>query len=200
MRAFGLMLLVVLFIQSCGQSDCRNVADLESPEKITIVRTESDLFKSQTVGDVIDYFKKYPSLANYFWHRSQYPSDTILAGRTFSLIKHPSTDTVYQESIQAFDAATNVEADLGEAFGRLKQLYPNAKTPKVYTAVSVFYNDLFVSDSVVVLGLDHFIGKDATYAPQDIPEYILQRYTADNIPAIAGRRRRRCGGRRRRRA
>jgi len=77
-----------------------------------------------------------------------------------------------------------IEAQLAEGIGRLKSIYPEAKTPEVYSAVSVFYNDLFVSDSLIILGLDHFIGQEATYAPKDIPQYILKRYDAAHLPAI----------------
>ncbi len=41
-----------------------------------------------------------------------------------------------------------------------------------------------MSDSLIVLGLDHFIGEGATYAPKDIPNYILQRYDRAHLPAI----------------
>jgi len=54
----------------------------------------------------------------------------------------------------------------------------------VYSAVSVFYNDLFISDSLIVVGLDHFIGPTATYAPQDIAAYILKRYDVAHLPSI----------------
>jgi len=178
------MILVVLLIESCGQENCREVVPLETAVDLEISRTEQELFAAESVDDVVAYLKKYPQLAQYFWHNRQYPNDTILAGRIFSQIKHPSVDTVYQESVRAFEKMDEVEADLEEAFGRLKQLYPNAKTPKVYSAVSVFYNDLFISDSLIVLGLDHFIGANATYDPQDIAGYILKRYDRAHLPSI----------------
>jgi len=184
MRALGLMILVVLLIESCGQENCREVAPLETAVDLEINRTEQELFAAESVGGVVAYLKKYPQLAQYFWHNRQYPNDTILAEKIFSQIKHPSVDTVYQESVRAFEKMDEVEADLEEAFGRLKQLYPNAKTPKVYSAVSVFYNDLFISDSLIVLGLDHFIGANATYDPQDIAAYILKRYDRAHLPSI----------------
>ncbi len=184
MRALGLMILIVLLIESCGQEKCRDVAPLETMVDIEIIRTEHELFASKSVEEVIAYLKKYPKLTTYFWHGYDYPNDSILASRIFPQIQHPSVDTVYQESIQAFEKMDEVEEELKEAFGRLKQIYPESKTPKVYSAVSVFYNDLFISDSLIVVGLDHFIGKDATYAPQDIPGYILKRYNKEHMASM----------------
>ena len=184
MRALSLMMLVVFLIESCGQKKCREVEPLESTLDLKVIRTEHELFASKSVEDVTVYLKKYPELATYFWHGYDYPSDSVLASRIFPQIQHPSVDTVYKESVKAFEKMNKVEKDLSEAFGRLKLFYPHAKTPKIYSAVSVFYNDLFISDSLIVLGLDHFIGDDATYEPQDIPDYILARYDKEHLPSI----------------
>ena len=184
MRAIGLMILVVLLIESCGQEKCREVEPIESTLDLKVIRTEQELFASQSVGDVTAYLKKYPQLATYFWHSYDYPSDSVLASRIFPQIQHPSVDTVFQESIRAFEKMNEVEEVLSEAFSRLKYYYPKAETPQVYSAVSVFYNDLFISDSLIVLGLDHFIGDEASYDPQDIPAYILARYDKEHLPSI----------------
>lgn len=184
MRSLGLTMLVLLLLSSCGGEKCREGAPEGTLVDLTIQRTEQELFSSESVEDVTAYLKKYPKLATYFWHNYDYPNDSILAGRIYQQIKHPSVDTVFQESIRAFEQMDGVEEYLEEAFGRLKTIFPEAKTPEVYTAVTVFYNDLFVSDSLIILGIDHFIGKDATYAPQDIPEYILARYDKEHLPSI----------------
>jgi hypothetical protein len=184
MRALGLTMMILLFMTSCGGQKCRDNAPQANPVEIDIIRTEQELINSESLADVIAYFDKYPELATYFWHVDQYPSDTILSGRTFALINQQGVDTVFQESIAAYSDMTSVEEGLEEAFGRLKQLYPEAKTPKVMTAVSVFYNDFYVSDSLIIIGLDHFIGAKAKYAPQDIPAYILSRYDKEHLPSI----------------
>lgn len=184
MRVLSLKVLIVLLIGSCSQEDCREVADLEWTADLKIMRTEHELFSSKSLRDVIDYLEKYPELAYYFWHNHQYPNDSMLAEQIFPQVMHPSVDTVYQESVWAFEDMDALEAEFEEAFGRLRQFYPRAKMPKIYSAVSVFYNDLFISDSLIILGLDHFIGSEATYHPKDIPAYILERYDRTHLPAM----------------
>lgn len=183
-KSFLIILASIMLLVACGQQDCRDNAPEQQTVSIDVVRTEHDLFSAKSARDVKDYLKKYPELAKYFWHNHQYPNDSVLAARIWKQVKHPSVDTVYQESVAAFEDMTAVERQLEEGIGRLKSIYPEAKTPEVYSAVSVFYNDLFVSDSLIILGLDHFIGREATYAPKDIPQYILQRYDAAHLPAI----------------
>lgn len=44
---------------------------------------------------------------------------------------------------------------------------------------------MYVSDSLVVIGLDYYLGENSVYRPQGYPEYILERYQKDYIvPAI----------------
>ena len=184
MRLLGLTLIIQIFLTGCNSEICREDVLTVQPESIEIIRTESELFESAAVEEVMDYFQKYPRLATYFWHSYQYPNDTVLASRVFELIRQPGVDTVFQESINAYEQMDDVAKDLGAAFGRLRAIYPEARVPEVYSAVTVFYNDLLVSDSLIIIGLDHFIGPDASYAPQDIPAYILKRYDKAHLAAI----------------
>lgn len=184
MRALGLTMMILLLLTSCGGQKCREGAPQPKAVDIEVIRTEQELFNSQSNDDVLAYFKKYPQLAVYFWHKDQYPSDSILAASVFRLINQPGVDTVFQQSMEAFADMSAVKRGLEEAVGRLQAIYPEAQTPRVMTAVTVFYNDLFVSDSLIIIGLDHFIGPNAKYAPQDIPAYILSRYDEAHLPAI----------------
>lgn len=154
------------------------------PVSLQIVQTEKELYSAETLAEVLAYFDKYPQLATYFWHSNQYPSDSILAGRVYALINQPGVDTVFQESMNAFADLSGFQSDMEGALGRMKSIYPEMTLPKVYTAVTVFYNDLLVSDSLIIIGTDHFVGPNSTYAPQDIPEYILRRYNKEHLPAI----------------
>jgi hypothetical protein len=40
---------------------------------------------------------------------------------------------------------------------------------------------MYVSDSLIVIGLDYYLGENATYRPLNIPGYILKRYRKENI-------------------
>jgi hypothetical protein len=182
---FTLILASLLLTYGCNESNCRSGAPQPQEIKIEVIRTEDQLFRAKSVDDVLQYLEDYPVLAYHFWHNHQYPNDSILAARIWKQVKHPSVDTVYKESVNAFkEEMAEVESTLEEGLGRLKSLYPDARIPSVYSTVSVFYNDLYVSDSLVIIGLDHFIGPGASYAPQDIPAYILKRYDALHLPAI----------------
>ncbi len=181
MRVVHLMICIV-FLVSCSKESCRESVE---PENIVLEvdRLEEVLFKSQSKSEVEEFLGRYPDFAQFFLHSDQYPADSILAERMFSLIKNPSIDTLYRQSSEAFRNFDDVVRTLESGLGRLKVYYPNTPSPKVQTAVTGMYNDLFISNEHIMIGMDFFIGPDAKYKPREIPQYILQRYTTDHLAA-----------------
>ncbi|WP_462253514.1 gliding motility lipoprotein GldB [Ekhidna sp.] len=181
MRVVHLMICIV-FLVSCSKEACRESVE---PENIVLEvdRLEEVLFKSQSKNEVEEFLGRYPDFAQFFLHSDQYPADSILAERMFSLIQNPSIDTLYRQSSEAFRNFDDVVRTLESGLGRLKVYYPNTPSPKVQTAVTGMYNDLFISNEHIMIGMDFFIGPDAKYKPREIPQYILQRYTTDHLAA-----------------
>ncbi|MDX5437438.1 MAG: gliding motility lipoprotein GldB, partial [Pontibacter sp.] len=68
----------------------------------------------------------------------------------------------------------------------IKYYYPEYHVPQVKTFVTglgTLGNDLYVTDSMIVFGIDYFIGPKAIYRPQAY-DYILNRYEPDKmVPA-----------------
>jgi hypothetical protein len=184
MRVIWLICLVASVLISCNKRGCRTGLEPIDGVDITIIRTEQELRSAKTPEEILAYFSKYTELGTYLWHIDQYPDPSILAERMNALMQNPGVDTVFMQSIEAFEDMSEIEKELEGAFARLKSIFPEVKTPKVYTAVSVFYNDFFVSDSLIIIGIDHFIGPGAKYAPQDIPHYIFKRYDKAHLPAM----------------
>ncbi|MEP0985971.1 gliding motility lipoprotein GldB [Ekhidna sp.] len=177
-----LLMICIVFLASCANQQCR-----ESVEPETVVlrveRLEQQLFQSESVAEVKDFLKIHPDFAQFFLHSDQYPADSILANRMFGLIQNPSIDTLFQESLGAFKNFDEVVETLESGLGRLKTYYTQAPSPFVQTCVTGLYNDLFISNEHIMIGMDFFIGPDATYKPQQIPNYILERYTTEHLAA-----------------
>ncbi|WP_144017293.1 gliding motility lipoprotein GldB [Ekhidna lutea] len=181
MRAVLLMICIVL-LASCTSQQCRESVE---PETIALKteRLELELFESKSATDVEGFLESHPDFAQLFLHADQYPADSILAKRMFGLIQNPSIDTLYEESVNAFEDFDKVVKALEEGLGRLKVYYPNAPSPVIQTCVTGLYNDLFISNEHIMIGMDFFVGPEATYKPQQIPNYILQRYTTEHLAA-----------------
>jgi hypothetical protein len=181
------IMIPFLLLFSCTFSDCPKSGDIDTvPVTIQIERLEGALFETESPAEVGAFLDDYRSFADIFLDARQYPSDTILANRISILLENPSLDTLYNESVAAYSDADldEIKRDLEMAVGKLKSLYPNTKTPRMQTAVTGLYKDLFISDSLIIVGLDFFIGKGATFTPKDIPAYVLSRYNKEHLASI----------------
>ncbi|MEQ9402217.1 MAG: gliding motility lipoprotein GldB [Cyclobacteriaceae bacterium] len=182
MRGVLLMIGAVFFL-SCTDDNCKDAVE---PLSVTleVERLEETLFESTSASEVESFLGQNKDFSTFFLNSDQYPHDSILAKRIFTLIENPAIDTLYQESVQAFQNIDEVVNVLESALGRLKYYYPETRTPKVQTIVSGLYKDLFISNDHIMIGLDFFIGENASYKPTDIPNYILRRYNTEHLPAI----------------
>ena len=181
MRAVFIISIFV-FLISCQSQTCRSTVDLElAPANLNVKRLEQRLFESKSVDDVVQFLTENPDIARHIFYVDEYPDKAMLADRIFGLIKEPSIDTLYWESVDAFDAhEEKLIGNLEQAFAIFNYFYPDAPVPELKTIVTGLYHDLYISDEQLIVGIDYFIGPDATYRPNDIPEYILERYTYDH--------------------
>ena len=149
---------------------------------LTIDRLEQELFTKKSEDEILQFFNKYPTFTYNFIDSYEYPSDTVLAGRTLQLISDPHvSDTLYNETLETFGDLNELEDQFVSAFKLIKYYYPDFIAPRIQTAVTGFYKDIMLSDSLIIIGLDHYLGKSATYQPRDIPQYILDRYEPENV-------------------
>ncbi len=184
MRAVIIMIFSLLFI-GCGGGDCQFEDEIATqPVDIQIDRLEENLFAAQSEADIIAFLEANPNMANIFLDAPEYPSDTILAEKIFTLIKNPGMDTLYDEAENVYANMGEIEDKLEVAFGKLKTLIPETATPKFQTIVTGMYKDIFITDTLIIVGLDFFIGDEATNKPQHVPYYILSRYNKEHLASI----------------
>ena len=187
MRLLQLIFLGLLSL-SCEQQTCRETpAEPQEKVNLTILRTEDALFNCKSAGEVAVFLEDHEDVALKFLHSDQYPSTEILAGRMFQLVDDPSLDTLYKEALTTFeDHYDDFEKDLQTLYTWLNHYYPQDKIPEVKTMVTGLYNDMYVSDESIIIGLDFFVGPEATFKPLQLPAYIQKRYTQKHVvPGIA---------------
>ena len=168
---------LVLFLAGCNS---KNSCDIPKeiariPVDVKIERLEEGFFKADSKEAIRKFMKEHPLFTHKFLQADQYPHDSILVNSLYGLATNPSLDSLAQQAIQKFGDMQQEEEELEVAFKSIKHYYPDFVVPEVKTFVSGLGQDLLVSDSLIVLGIDFFIGKDALYRP-DTYEYILKRY------------------------
>ncbi|MCC8424096.1 gliding motility lipoprotein GldB [Mucilaginibacter sp. UR6-11] len=101
----------------------------------------------------------------------------VFKGRPYLDVKH-DVDSVYPGKLE------KQEAELTDAFRRIKYYYPQKRMPKVYAYFSGFKAQTAVGDGYFGIGLDLFLGANSRFYPALIevfPHYISRRFTPDNI-------------------
>lgn len=182
MRAVSLIALTVLLF-SCQNVDCRQ-APTDTLERVDISfeRMEPALFQTKNAAEAKEFLEQNPAIAVGLLHSNEYPDLNILSNRLADLIRDPFIDTLYDEAVAAYaDYGPQFEEEMVTAFSYLKYYYPQAPVPDFQTMVTGLYNDVMISDSLILLSIDFFIGEQASYRPLDMPQYILRRYSGEYL-------------------
>ncbi|WP_071594925.1 gliding motility lipoprotein GldB [Pontibacter roseus] len=181
-RLFLLATIVLLF--SCKKKGCELPEEIARiPVTVEIERLEKPFFAASTKEDIATFLQQNPMFADRFLQRKGYPADSVLINNLYGLATNPELKKLAEEAEQTFGNMEQEKQQLETAFKSIKYHYPEFQEPQVKTFVSGLNQDLLVSDSLMVLGLDFFIGKNASFRP-DTYDYILKRYERPNmIPA-----------------
>lgn len=177
--------LGIIGLQSCDSNNC-SIQDEYSHISVDlkVERLEDNLEHLKSVDEVLQFFQENRIMADFFLDANQYPNDTILARRMYKLLKQPSIDTLITDSKIYFSSFDKNVAELTSAYQFVKHHYPKAQVPKIQTIVTGYYNDMYISDSLIVIGLDYFAGEHLRYHPNDIPRYIVKRYMKESLSPI----------------
>ncbi len=168
---------MTLMFWACGKNQCLETPDISSIDvKVKLVRLDQQLRHVSDKASLENIINNNPVFAEEFLGKSQYPADSILVNRYFQLLHEPSIDTLFMQSNDIFGDFSAAMDDFTRAFKIIKYYYPDFKAPTIKTVVTGLSYDMYISDSLIIIGLDYYLGKKAKYRPAGIPGYILKRY------------------------
>ncbi|MCU0382486.1 MAG: gliding motility lipoprotein GldB [Cyclobacteriaceae bacterium] len=184
MNKFWPIIIVALLIACAdAQQKCADALD-PVPIEIKIESLEEKLVQVKSKEELVAILDNQKVLRDQFLLRSSYPNDSVFINDLFLKFTNPHIDTLLAETKRVFGDKQKLTNELTQAFGRVKAHYPEFVIPKIQTVISGFDTDLLVSDTLIIIGLDYYLGKGARYRPNQY-EYILQQYNAENIvPSI----------------
>ena len=173
-----------LFFCFCEEKKCvvNETADA-IPVEVSIERAEQKLFHCKTEEEVISFLQQHRSVSdNYLDAHDEYGDDSVLAKILFrDVITNIYIDSLYKDVYRKFENFEPIKKQFESAFKNIQYYYPNFVPPRIVTFVSGFYKDVYFSDSLIVIGLEYFIGRDAKYFPNDRPLYIQRRFKPEYI-------------------
>jgi len=177
-----LIFIASISLFSCTENLCREQPDISAVQvELKIQRLDQELFVCESKAEIQAFLNKNRDFAQDILNVSQYPHDSILVAELFRLTQDPYLDTLYNDVQKQFGDLSVLKNELELAFRNIKFYYPSFVVPKIKTIITGFSNDIFVTDSVIYLGLDFFVGEKAHYRPEGISGYLLKRYRPDYI-------------------
>jgi hypothetical protein len=177
-----LILLVIGGLSGCNhnaEEKCVFIPDIKgSVFRPVIESLEDSLPAISSKKQLVGFLTRHPVLRDNFFGRQNYPGDSVFVNMLFARFTHPAIDTLLMETHRIFGDGSALKEEFIQAFSDLKYYYPGFRIPKVVTMISGFQQgaDLLVTASLIVVGLDYFLGKGAKYRPNDMYAYMLRRY------------------------
>ncbi len=160
----------------------------EKRAEIKLQRLDRSLFTGKSREQIRAFLNTNREFARLYFNTNQFGNDTALVKELYTRINDPELNVLYQQTQDEFAEATDLNGQLADAFTNIQKDFPTFHAPKVITTFTGFMGpDLIVTDSVVIVSLDYFVGPKAKYRPQgpEYPNYILRRYQKPYIaPAI----------------
>ncbi|MFV0365331.1 MAG: hypothetical protein ACK5JS_02360 [Mangrovibacterium sp.] len=164
----GLLLSTALL--SCEKNKFQRVDVSQVHTDYQFQDFDQDLFSYSHIDSaaILKLRAKYPMALPIFTTeivRIGYPEDKGVDELLSSFV----TDTTMRHVKSLVDERINkkkLDKSLNEAFKYYKHYFPQAVIPEVFTCVSGFNQSMVMTDSVLGIGLDKYLGRDCEYYPR----------------------------------
>ncbi|MDD3875187.1 MAG: hypothetical protein PHT69_01050 [Bacteroidales bacterium] len=173
--------IYLLILASCNNNQTEEI-DLSGVvyKDITISRYEKELFAlhPDSIGVGLEKLRNDYS----FFIGEQIDSFSINSIKNFIL--DPALIKASEDIKLQYPDLQNIETDLNKALKHLKYYLPEINISNIYTYISGFDFEapIHFVDSVIVIGLDMYLGSDYYFYPMlGLPKYITYSYTESYI-------------------
>lgn len=169
-------------LSRCG-SDAEKCVFIPTPERkasVSFTSLSDTLLSVTSKAELVRLLTRYPALRDYFFRRNDYPDDSVFVNELYRRLTNPHIDTLFYEVKRVFGNEQLLKNEFEQAYTNLLYYYPDAHIPHIITALSGLDTDMVVTDSLIIIGLDFYLGQGARYRP-NMYEYLLRQYTPQAI-------------------
>jgi hypothetical protein len=178
------LIFFAFLLWNCGgreKEECAFIPEVSSEGlALELQHFEDTLANIQSKRQLVGFLTRQPVIRDQMLRRAEYPGDSVFIDEMFKRFSNPAIDSLLKETRRVFGDGSDLESKFREAFANLKYYYPDFNPPKVKTLITGLDTDLFVTDSLILVSLDFFLGPDATYRPKTY-DYLMRRYDPDDI-------------------
>lgn len=163
MKKIVYLSLLAILTFSCGEKNRFSDIDLSnSPvQPVTIKRFDVDFFAVDTnniAGSLTQLREKYKNFTDIYLTQiigNHFANENEV---TYEFLTHPVYREFYSDVESSFTDLTDVEKKLTKAFRYINYYFPAIALPQVYTHVSGFGDIIVVTDSILSISLDYYLG------------------------------------------
>ena len=174
----------LLILVGCGsekEEACVTVPDTRNVElELTVEHFEDSIAAISGKSELVAFFTREPVIRDFIFRRQEYPDDSVFIREIHQRVTNPHFDSLLLETKKIFGDGSALKSEFEMAFRNLKYHFPDVKIPKIKTVISKLDTDIFMSDSLIVVGLDYYLGKEGRYRPK-LYEYLLRKYDPEDI-------------------
>jgi hypothetical protein len=183
MKNFILAAGLIVFVCSCTSPDeetCAFVPDVSHDIAFDFESLEDSLVNFESKSKLVAFLTRERLVRDYIFRRTEYPNDSVYINEVYRRLNDPHIDTLLSQTKKVFGDGAELKSQFAEAFSNIKYYYPDFIPPKVQTVISGLDADMFVSDTLIIVSLDSYLGSGAKYRP-NVYEYQLRQYQKQNI-------------------
>jgi gliding motility-associated lipoprotein GldB len=170
MKKSHILMLICLFLLSCGKKSKTENAINDVAVEIKVERFDKEFFETEP-KDLYKVKKQFP----FFFPPGN--DDAVW----LSKMQDPLWRELYAEVQKKYANFEPVKKNLEELFKHVKYYFPETKTPKVITVISEmdYNNKVIYVDSLVIISLEMYLGKEHKF--YQFPKYIKQNFEESQI-------------------
>ena len=180
---FILISLMVITINGCNWHQDRlkiDVSKVQIPE-VKIHRYDQDLF-TVSLTDLQAGLQKIQG--SYYFFLGTDLSDKKKLDDMRTYLENPRTIDFHKACEIQYKDLSVIEKELTDAFRHWRFYFPDIRIPRVYSYISGgdYTNPIQLADSVMIIALDTYLGKDfKPYFADGLSLYQAERMTSDHI-------------------
>ena len=177
-------LAFVLFLSGCNKEEelCVFVPETSDVKmNVNIEQFQDSLIDVESRDELVAFLTRQPIIRDHMLMRSNFPDDSVFINELYNRFNNPHLDTLLQETRQVFGDLSALRSEFEQAFKNIAYYYPGFKPPKIQTVVTgLLGNDMLVTDSLIIIGLDFYLGKEGRYRPK-VYDYLMRKYDPEDI-------------------
>lgn len=184
---FFLLSFSLFSLASCQQKNRFRIDEAQNRVEVKTKRFDKDLISLDTAdvqSEVRRMYREYPDFFPVFVVNvlEVDPADTLLvADFVAQFLSDTTFNNVNKEVLRQYDNASDIEKSISTAYTYIRHYFPEMTLPDVYFFVSGFNLSIMMTDQVVAMGTDMYLGADFPAYRELTYQYMVNNMKRANI-------------------